>query len=154
MKQTVITRAGEETRELGEKLGRLIQGGIAISLTGDLGAGKTTFVQGLAKGLGVPDSFYVTSPTYTIINEYPGRVDLCHMDLYRLGSSDELDYIGFDEIVDSDRVIIIEWPGIIEPGQINFDLDIILAIDEQFNRKISFIASGLEAAKVLRNLFV
>lgn len=154
MKQIVITRSGKETSELGEKLGRLIQGGIAISLTGDLGAGKTTFVQGLAKGLGVPDSFYVTSPTYTIINEYPGRVDLCHMDLYRLGSSDELEYIGFDEIVDSDRVIIIEWPDIIEPGLISFDLDIVLAIDEQFNRKISFIASGLEAAKVLRNLFV
>ena len=154
MKQIIITRSGEETRELGEKLGRLITKGIAISLTGDLGAGKTTFVQGLAKGLEVPDSFYVTSPTYTIINEYPGRVDLCHMDLYRLGASDELEYIGFDEIVDSDRVIIIEWPGIIEPGLIHFDLDITLAIDEQFNRKISFIASGLEAAKVLRNLFV
>ena len=154
MKQIAITRSGEETSELGEKLGRLITKGIAISLTGDLGAGKTTFVQGLAKGLEVPDAFYVTSPTYTIINEYPGRVDLCHMDLYRLGSGDELDYIGFDEIVDSDRVIIIEWPDIIEPGLINFDLDIILAIDEQFNRKISFIASGLGAAKVLRNLFV
>ncbi|MBI9087602.1 MAG: tRNA (adenosine(37)-N6)-threonylcarbamoyltransferase complex ATPase subunit type 1 TsaE [Desulfobacterium sp.] len=154
MNHTVITRSGKETCELGERLGRLIQGGIAISLTGDLGAGKTTFVQGLAKGLGVPDAYYVTSPTYTIINEYPGRVDLCHMDLYRLGSSDELDYIGFDEIVDSDRVIIIEWPDIIDPGLINFTLDIILAIDEQFNRKISFIASGLGAVKVLRNLFV
>ena len=154
MKQTITTRSGRETSELGEKLGRLITQGITISLTGDLGAGKTTFVQGLAKGLGVPDSFYVTSPTYTIINEYPGRVDLCHMDLYRLGSSEELEYIGFDEIISQDKVIIIEWPDIIEQGLISFNLDITIKVDEDFNRKISFIASGLELTKVLRKLLV
>jgi len=154
MQQTITTRSGRQTSELGEKLGRLISQGITISLTGDLGAGKTTFVQGLAKGLGVPDSFYVTSPSYTIINEYPGRVDLCHMDLYRLGSSEELEYIGFDEIISQDKVIIIEWPDIIEQGLISFNLDITIKVDKDFNRKISFIASGLELTKVLRNLLV
>ena len=154
MQQTITTRSGRQTSELGEKLGRLISRGITISLTGDLGAGKTTFVQGLAKGLGVPDSFYVTSPSYTIINEYPGRMDLCHMDLYRLGSREELEYIGFDEIISQDKVIIIEWPNIIEPGLISFNLDITIKVDEDFNRKISFITSGLELTKVLRKLLV
>jgi len=154
MQQTITTRSGRQTSELGEKLGRLISQGITISLTGDLGAGKTTFVQGLAKGLGVPDSFYVTSPSYTIINEYPGRVDLCHMDLYRLGSREELEYIGFDEIISQDKVIIIEWPGIIEQGLMSFNLDITIKVDEDFNRKISFITSGLELTKVLRKLLV
>jgi len=154
MQKTITSRSGRETCELGEKLGRLISQGITISLTGDLGAGKTTFVQGLAKGLGVPDSFYVTSPSYTIINEYPGRVDLCHMDLYRLGSREELEYIGFDEIISQDKVIIIEWPNIIEQDLMSFNLDIIIKVDEDFNRKISFITSGLELTKVLRKLLV
>lgn len=154
MELTLISRSGKETFQMGEKLGRLLDFGITISLAGTLGAGKTTFVKGLAKGLEVPDTFYVTSPTYTIANEYPGRLDLCHMDLYRLASSDELDYIGFYEMMDEDRVTIIEWPEIIEPGAIDFDLYITIKPDKEFNRKISFIASGLETSKVLSRLFV
>ncbi len=154
MELTIISRSGRQTLALGERLGRLLTHGITISLVGGLGAGKTTFVKGLAKGLEVPDSFYITSPTYTIMNEYPGRLDLCHMDLYRLGSSDELDYIGFYEMMASDRVTVIEWPQIIEQGTIDFDLAITISTDKAFNRKISFFASGLAASKVLSKLFV
>ena len=154
MELTLISKSGRETFHLGERLGKLLDSGIKISLTGTLGAGKTTLVKGLAKGLEVPDTFYVTSPTYTIVNEYPGRQNLCHMDLYRLASSDELDYIGFYEIMDKDQVTIIEWPEIIETGTINFDLCITIEPDREFNRKISFIASGLETSKVLSKLFV
>ena len=154
MELTLISRSSRQTLALGERLGKLLDRGMTISLIGELGAGKTTFVKGLAKGLGVPDSFYITSPTYTIMNEYPGRVDLCHMDLYRLGSSDELDYIGFYEMLSLDRVTVIEWPQIIEQGTIDFDLAITISTDKAFNRKISFFASGLDASKMLSKLFV
>lgn len=139
---------------MGERLGKLLDYSMVIALIGELGAGKTTFVKGVASGLEVPDTFYVTSPTYTIMNEYPGRLDLCHMDLYRLGSSDELDYIGFYEMIAQDKVVVIEWPGIIEPGTINFDISITISTDKEMNRKISFAASGLGASKVLSKLFV
>ena len=154
MELTLISLSGRQTLEMGERLGKLLDHGMVIALKGELGAGKTTFVKGLARGLGVPDNFYVTSPTYTIMNEYPGRLDLCHMDLYRLGSSDELDYIGFYEMIAPDRVVVIEWPEIIEPGTVDFDLGIIISMDKEMNRKISFTASGLEVSKVLSKLFM
>ena len=137
----------------GEQLGSMISSAMSISLSGELGAGKTTLVQGMAKGLGVPDNYYVTSPTYTIINEYPGRINLCHMDLYRLGSMDELDYLGFDEIVSSGSVIVVEWPELLETKDnfMEFDLKIILETDKKFNRKINLIAPGLEGVNLLKN---
>ncbi len=137
-----------QTQAVGEKLGTLVSSRIVMALHGDLGAGKTTFVQGLAKGLGVPDTYYVTSPTYTLINEYPGRVPLIHMDLYRLGDVDELAYLGFDDILSSQDVIIIEWPEIL--GSMAFDLDITIATDKAFNRKIIIKPSGLDGVNLLR----
>ena len=91
------TTAGEEqTEALGFRLGQLIQPGAVIAYTGDLGAGKTAFTRGLARGLGIPDR--VTSPTFTIVNEYEGgRLPLFHFDMYRLGSSDELFDIGWED---------------------------------------------------------
>ncbi len=154
MELTLISQSGRQTFGMGEHLGKLLDRGVVIALTGELGAGKTTFVKGLAKGLGVPDTLYVTSPTYTIMNEYPGRIDLCHMDLYRLGTSDELDYIGFYEMITPDRVVVIEWPEIIERGTVVFDISIAISTDREMNRKISFTASGHGASKVLRDLFV
>lgn len=154
MELTLISQSGRQTFGIGEHLGKLLDYGMVIALKGELGAGKTTFVKGLAKGLGVPDTFYVTSPTYTIINEYPGRLDLCHMDLYRLGDSEELDYIGFYEMIAKDRVVVIEWPEIIEPGTVDFNLGIIISTDMEMNRKISFAAYGLGASKVLSKLFI
>ncbi|MEA1968533.1 MAG: tRNA (adenosine(37)-N6)-threonylcarbamoyltransferase complex ATPase subunit type 1 TsaE [Thermodesulfobacteriota bacterium] len=152
MKVEITSTSDQTTRNLGEKTGRLISSKIAIGLAGDLGAGKTTFVKGMAKGLGVPDNYYITSPTYNIINEYPGRIKLCHMDLYRLSTSDELEDLGFDEIVESNAAIIIEWPGIIDKALICFDIDITIRTDKNFNRKISLIGSGLKAEKLLKKL--
>ncbi len=153
MKISITTYSGRETKRLGEKLGSLIPASMSISLSGELGTGKTTFVQGMAKGLNVPDNYYITSPTYTIINEYPGRIALYHMDLYRLGSTEELDHLGFDEIVSSGGVVVIEWPGLLEHEKklICFDLKIIFETDEKFNRKINLIASGLEGINLLKN---
>ncbi|SLM27740.1 conserved hypothetical protein [Desulfamplus magnetovallimortis] len=148
------SKSAVQTQKIAEKLASTINGKLAIALYGDLGAGKTTFVQGFANGLDVPEGYYITSPTYNIINEYPGRLPLYHMDLYRLGSSDELEYIGLDDIVASEGVIIVEWPELMEHGIIQFDLSIKLVTDNLYNREISFIASGLEGVNLLRNFSV
>ena len=102
----------EKTREIGSKLGELLTPKSVICLIGDLGAGKTTMTQSLARALGVDD--YITSPTFTIVNEYEGRMPLYHFDVYRIGSSEEMYDIGFDEYIDGDGVCIIEWANLIE----------------------------------------
>lgn len=102
----------EKTREIGYKLGQLLTPKSVICLIGDLGAGKTTMTQSLAKSLEVDD--YITSPTFTIVNEYEGRMPLYHFDVYRIGSSDEMYDIGFDEYINGDGVCIIEWANLID----------------------------------------
>jgi tRNA threonylcarbamoyladenosine biosynthesis protein TsaE len=152
MSLEIVTRSGEETQALGEALGRLLHERCVLGLTGDLAAGKTAFVQGLARGLGVPPEFAVTSPTYTIVNDYPGRVPLFHLDLYRLGSLDELEAVGFDEIAASEAVIAVEWPDLLQGSTLDIDLSVIFSMDGDFNRKISIIASGLHGTNLLRTL--
>lgn len=80
-----------------------------MALIGELGSGKTCLAQGIARGLQVPEGFCVTSPSYTLVNEYPGRLRLFHVDLYRVGDMTELEEIGLDEILGSDAVTVIEW---------------------------------------------
>ncbi len=145
---------GQETQDLGQALGNAIQNRFAIALTGDLGAGKTTFTQGLARGLGVDPSYPVTSPTFNIINEYTGkRLNLCHLDLYRLGDVEELDHIGFQDLVTDNAVIVVEWPGLLMEDRFKFDLEIQFEFDADYNRILSFIASGQAGAKVLSRIF-
>ncbi len=104
----VITESPEETEALGEKLGRLLAGGEVLAYTGDLGAGKTAFTRGLARGLGITQR--VTSPTFTIVNEYEGgRLPLFHFDLYRLNSGDELFDIGWEDYLERNGVCAVEW---------------------------------------------
>lgn len=101
----------EQTKEIGYRLGKLLTPGSVICLIGDLGAGKTTMTQSLAKAIGVDD--YITSPTFTIVNEYEGNMPLYHFDVYRIGSSEEMYDIGYDEYINSDGVCIIEWANLI-----------------------------------------
>ena len=102
------TNGPEETEALGEALGQRLLGGEVIAYRGDLGAGKTAFTRGLARGLGI--SMRVTSPTYTIVNEYlGGRLPLFHFDMYRLGSSDELFDIGWEDYLLRGGVCAVEW---------------------------------------------
>lgn len=153
MTQVTCTGA-EETIALGFRLGQAISRGFAMALTGDLGTGKTTLIQGLARGLGVDEAYYITSPTFTIINEYPaGDLRLCHLDLYRLADAGELDYIGFDDLLTPTTVLAVEWPDLLRESGFEFDLDIRMAYDPAFNRIVSFFPSGQRGAKVLSNLF-
>lgn len=143
----------EQTLHLGKTLGKTITQGISIALKGELGAGKTTFVQGLARGLGVSEKYYITSPTYTIINEYPAPLfTLCHLDLYRLGSADELDTIGFEDLVDDRHIIVVEWPDILDDISFKFDIEIDFQFDAEYNRIISIFASGQPASNLVSKL--
>jgi tRNA threonylcarbamoyladenosine biosynthesis protein TsaE len=103
-----ITHSPDETRALGARLAQALRGGDVVAFTGDLGAGKTAFVSGMAQGLGIDER--VTSPTFTIVNEYEGgRLPLFHFDMYRLGSADELFDIGWEDYLARGGVCAVEW---------------------------------------------
>ena len=103
-----ITHSPAQTENLGEALGKKLWPGAVIAYLGDLGAGKTAFTRGLARGMGATEP--VTSPTYTIVNEYlSGRMPLFHFDMYRLGSSDELFDIGWEDYLERGGVCAVEW---------------------------------------------
>ena len=100
------------TKEIGYRLGKLLTPESVICLLGDLGAGKTTITQSIAKALEVDD--YITSPTFTIVNEYEGKMPLYHFDVYRIGSSEEMYDIGYEDYINGNGVCIIEWANLIE----------------------------------------
>ena len=102
----------KDTYELGEKIGQMSKPGMVISLTGDLGVGKTVFTQGLAKGLGIEEP--VNSPTFTIVQVYEeGRLPLYHFDVYRIGDIEEMDEIGYEDYFYGEGVCLIEWADLI-----------------------------------------
>jgi len=106
------TYSQEETEEFGREIGIKANAGDIYCLSGDLGVGKTVFTRGFARGLGIDDD--ITSPTFTLINEYFGRLPMYHFDVYRVGGSDEMEYIGCDEYFFGNGVCLIEWAEMIE----------------------------------------
>jgi len=104
---TIVLKGLRDTEKFGERLGNILKGGDVLSLTGDLGAGKTTLTKSIGKGLGVEE--YITSPTFALINEYNGRVKVYHFDVYRLDNVDDLYDLGFEDYFYSDGVTIVEW---------------------------------------------
>ena len=146
--KSILSKTSEDTFKLGQTIAHTlmqnllqqINGSISIALDGELGAGKTTFTQGLAKGLGVPSEYIITSPTFTLINEYPAApFILYHLDLYRLGSYDELCYIGFEELLEKNSIIVVEWPQILKENGFSFDMNIKFSFDADYNRIIDII---------------
>lgn len=106
----LISKDPAETYRLGRIIGESLKAGDCLALTGELGTGKTCLTQGIADGLGVPGTYEVTSPTFTLINEYPGReTTLVHMDVYRLSGTWDLDDMGFEEYLQGNCVVVIEW---------------------------------------------
>ncbi len=145
----ITTNSLDETRALGEKTGKHLESGIVLTLSGDLGSGKTTFVQGLAKGLNVPNNYYITSPSYTLINEYPGRYHLFHVDLYRIENYADFDDIGLYEILRSDGVVAIEWADKLPKNFITEYLAVHIDILNDKSRKISIAAYGLREENLI-----
>lgn len=144
----VITNTAEETRSLAQKLGRNIEDSFLITLSGELGAGKTTFTQGLAKGLEITRN--VTSPTFTLMKNYKGRLPLYHIDAYRLEDIDQ--DLGFEEYIDGDGVCVIEWANFIENVLPDEYLNIDLTINDDDSRTIVFRARGSKYEEVLDKL--
>lgn len=131
---TYITKNERETESLGERFAKSLKPGCIVALRGEMGAGKTVFVRGVAKGLGIDAR--VTSPTYTIVNEYNTTPPMFHFDLYRLGSADELFEIGFDDYLARGGICLIEW---FENAEDEYSPDIVVNIvygEEEGTRSI------------------
>jgi tRNA threonylcarbamoyladenosine biosynthesis protein TsaE len=112
MRMEARTTSAEETRELAEAIASLLRAGDTVVLNGELGAGKTTFVQGVARGLGVEEQ--VSSPTFTLVKEYSGILDVAHVDVYRLDRIQEVVELGLDELGGGDYLVLVEWGDAIE----------------------------------------
>lgn len=125
----------EQTLTLGRTLGEIALPGDVITLTGSLGAGKTTLTQAIGQGLEVPENYYITSPTFSLLHEYPGRIPLYHMDLYRLADEEEIEALGFEDYLYGDGITVIEWPdrlGGLLPSE---HLDVELVFVSETSRK-------------------
>ena len=105
----LISDSREQTVEIGRRIGSSLTGGDIVALIGELGSGKTCLTQGMAKGLGVAENVPVVSPTFTLVNEYPGRVPLVHLDVYRLSGPRDLEDMGYEEYFYGGGVVVIEW---------------------------------------------
>ena len=140
-----LSVSAAQTEELGARLAQVLRPGSVIALRGDLGAGKTAFTRGLARGLGIEDA--VTSPTYTIVNEYlTGRLPLFHFDMYRLHTSDELFDIGWEDYLERGGVCAVEWSENVADALSDAVTVELCRVDGQENaRKITVTGGGLDA---------
>ena len=144
------TRSAGETQELGQKLGKNIQPGIVLALYGDLGSGKTVFVQGLGAGLNVPEDYTINSPTYMLINEYPGRIKLLHVDLYRIDNPGKEEDTGLDDVFGNNAVAAIEWADRLGDDLPKNHIKIQFEIYGTESRKIKFSAYGQRGVNLLK----
>ncbi|MDQ0430722.1 tRNA threonylcarbamoyladenosine biosynthesis protein TsaE [Planomicrobium stackebrandtii] len=148
MTYTITLNSPEETESFAAELAELLEPRDLITLEGDLGAGKTTFTKGIAKGLGIQRM--VNSPTFTILKQYSGRLELNHFDVYRLENSDE--DIGFDEFFSSEAVSVIEWATFIEEYLPKERLNITINRQSEEARKITLHPIGRRYEKLCREL--
>jgi tRNA threonylcarbamoyladenosine biosynthesis protein TsaE len=141
-----------DMKELGEKLGLLLGGGEVIELIGDVGSGKTTFVKGLAIGLGISD--YVQSPSFTISRVYDGRdnLKLAHYDFYRLEDSGLMSDELHEAMLDKNKVVIIEWAGLVAGILPDDRLSIKISILSENSRRLEFIAGGDDSKVILEKI--
>lgn len=133
---TFISHSPRETHAFGKNLGETLYSGDVVALSGELGTGKTCLAQGIARGLGIPEEYKITSPTFTIINEYPGRLILYHIDVYRLSGTRDLDEIGYDDCFNDKGVVIVEWAEKIRDALPKGTLFILLTYLDENRRKI------------------
>lgn len=134
-KISLVSNSASQTIGLGKKLGRVLEKGDIVALVGEMGSGKTTLTTGIAAGLGVKD--YVRSPTFTLINEYQGRIPLYHFDLYRLSCPTELEDLGYEEYFYGKGVVIVEWAekckGFLPKDHLRIELSLIDKEARQIN---------------------
>ena len=135
-----LSRSEGETEELGARLAKNLPGGTVVAMYGDLGAGKTAFVRGMARGMGL--SCRVSSPTFTIVNEYLGERELIHFDMYRIGGADELFDIGWEDYLNRGAVCAVEWSENVEDAF--FGDEIVVRIEKLGDTKRKITIEGAE----------
>lgn len=140
--KTITCKNPDQTFNLGASLGNILTGGDVVTLSGELGAGKTWFTKGIALGLGITNTDTVTSPSFTIINEYQGRLPLFHMDFYRLENKGASVDLGLEEYLYGKGVTVIEWPEHLAGLLPSERLEVHLVFTAEQERKITFIPHG------------
>ena len=142
MRIDVRAASAEQTREVGEAIASLLRARDAVMLTGELGAGKTTFAQGVARGLGIEEP--VVSPTFTLVKEYSGILDLAHVDVYRLDRIQDVVDLGLEELGGGDDVLLVEWGDTIEEllPESRLRVEITTSDDAEEVRSIAISATG------------
>ncbi len=151
MNMVIVTKSASQTRELGETIGKTLKAGSVVCLTGDLGTGKTTLVQGIAKGLGVCSRYYITSPTFTLVNEYPGRLRLYHVDLYRLDDAVDFEDIGLLDLLFEQGAVVIEWAEKLSE-ELENPVSVYLESIDDHTRKIEIDTADREMTEQLKKL--
>ena len=148
---TVTAATAAETQAIAERLGRLLAPGDVLALVGGLGAGKTTFVQGLARGMDVPPDRHVASPTFALVNEHPGRVPLVHADLYRIEDARELAELGLTDAFDR-AAVAIEWLDRFPDAAPAERLEIAIVFADGDARTLTFTPIGARATALVNGL--
>ncbi len=149
---SVVSASSEQTRRWGNRLGMLLQGGEIIGLIGELGSGKTCFARGVAEGLEVGREAWVRSPTFTLINEYHGRLAVFHIDLYRVGSGEELEGLNLREYLYGDGVSMIEWFENLPQGEVDESLELRIIYRDRARRQLIFTPHGQRYEKIVESL--
>ena len=150
MNLTIIAKSPEETKKIGKEIGKLVRPGDLLAFYGELGAGKTCFIQGISQQLEVKD--YVTSPSFTIINEYQGKIPIYHFDLFRLNSAEEILELGYEEYFYGEGLTVIEWAEKIEQLLPREHLKIDIKFKDRYERIITFISQEDRFKKFLKEL--
>lgn len=149
---SVTSTTPEETERAGEQLGSLARPGDFVSLVGDLGAGKTCFSRGVARGVGVDPTTPVTSPTFTLLNIYQGRIPLYHFDLYRLTGDGDVTDLGFVDYFDGDGLCLVEWAERLDAELPPERLEIVFRHADESIRQLEFRASGVRHHQLLEEM--
>jgi tRNA threonylcarbamoyladenosine biosynthesis protein TsaE len=146
----IVTRAPEETFALGQALGRRLEAGDLVTLSGELGAGKTALAQGVAAGLGVTEP--VSSPTFALVHEYRGRMRVWHLDVYRLRGPAELADLCWEDLLQGEGVLLVEWPERIREALPPERLDLALEYVDETRRRIAFLPHGERMERVVAEI--
>jgi tRNA threonylcarbamoyladenosine biosynthesis protein TsaE len=149
---SIFSTSPRQTRNWGARLAKCLQGGEIIGLVGELGSGKTCFVRGLAEVLEVSPQAWIRSPTFTLINEYDGRLPIYHIDLYRIGTREELAGLNLRDYLFSDGVSLIEWFDHLPPEEVDEFLKVTFVHAGGNKREVNFTAHGRRYERILDRL--
>jgi len=149
---SVLTGSPRQTMSWGTRLGKLLEGGEIIALIGELGAGKTCFVRGVTRGLEVGKDAWIRSPSFTLINEYHGRLPVYHIDLYRIETRAQVEGLNLREYLYSDGVSLIEWFENLPAGEVDEYLELRIAYADGNRRQLTFSPRGERYEEIVESL--